>query len=183
MFGLRALVLSVMVTALLGGVSSFVVGIKRYAQGKADDKQRSDLVIARLVSEHRAAVLEANAKADAITESWRMARQGAERDQERERAAVRATLAAVNADRGELRDQLAAAARGGVEAGSDTVAACRDRAAAFGDVLDQALQAHAVCTAEAEELASGVRALRSAWPSGQPAEVAQSGAQSSSAPK
>ena len=171
MFGVQALVLSVLVTAAIGGASTFVVGVKKYAQGKADDRQRSDLVIATMLNEHRAALVEANALVDALNEKMRLARQGAERAQELERAASRATLAAVNADRAGLRQQLAAAASGGVEASNDTVAACRERAAALGNVLDSALQAHAVCTAEAEDLASGVRALRSAWPVGEPASA------------
>lgn len=160
----RAAILTALVSAFVGGIALMVVGIKAYAAGREKERAVQERVIRNMVDMHRAELDARNAEIDNLNEYWRLRRQGADRAQEIERAASRDALAAVNADRGRLREQLAAVASGGVQAADDTVGACRERAAALGDVLDSALHAHAVCTGEAEDLAAGVRALREAWP-------------------
>lgn len=160
----QAAILAALITACACGVGTFFYGVNKYAAGVKADRQRSDGVILKLHKEHAEALLAANAQVAATEELWRMKLQGAQRAQEKERSANERMLAAVAADRNSLREQLANAAAGGVEASNDTVAACRERAAAFGRVLDDALQAHAVCTAAAEDNAAGVRTLLSGWP-------------------
>ena len=160
----RAAILTALVSAFVGGISLVVVGVKAYSAGREKERLVQEQKIGRMVTEHRNALDAKNAEIDNLNEYWRLRRQGADRVQEIERAASRDALAAVNADRGRLREQLAAVASGGVQAADDSVGACRERAAALGDVLDSALHAHAVCTGEAEDLAAGVRALREAWP-------------------
>lgn len=172
MLSLRMLALSVLCTALLGGVGACTAGLKAYAAGRAKEKQVQEGIIGRMVERHRTELDEQRAKNEAQAEAWRLQRKGAERAQELERAAARDALASINADRGRLRDELAAFAAGGRQAADDTVDACRARAAALGDVLDEALQAHAECTAESESLAAGVRTMQRSWPSSQPTGVA-----------
>lgn len=158
------------VALMISGATSVASGVIYYAKGKKADKQRSDLVISRMVTQYQQDLLDANARADSISEAWKAQRQGADRAQDRERAQTRAALAAVISERDGLRDDLARAATGGVEAAGDTVAACRERTATFGRVLGEALQAHAECTAAAEDNASGVRTLLGSWPNN-PAQV------------
>lgn len=157
-----------LVGLLLSGVGMAATGTWAWFKSASVAKAKADThwqgVVDTLQRDHRKAVDEEAAKVRAIDEQWRLARQGAALEQERERAATRAALAAAYADAGRLRDQLATAAGGGVTAADDTVAACRERAAAFGRVLDEALRAHAQCSADAEDLAADVRALRTAWP-------------------
>ena len=167
----KAAVITGLAGVMLAGLTGVVVGIKAYSAGREKELGVQQRIIRNMVDEHRAALDSANAKTEATEKRWKLMYEGAIHAQETERAAARRQLAAVNDDRGRLREQLAAVASGGVEASVDTVGACRDRASALGDVLDQALHAHAVCTAEAEELAAGVRALRSAWPSASSVEL------------
>lgn len=154
--------------ALLAGLGMVGVGIERWhaghAAGAAEEKAHADQVLATLRERQRAELEAANARADAISEQWRTARQGADREREKERAATQAARAADAADLQRMRDQLAAAAAGGVEAADDTVAACRDRAAAFGRLLGEALRAGGDCAADAEDLGTSVRTLQRAWP-------------------
>lgn len=162
---LRALVIGGLGALFLSGITGVVVGLKAYAAGREKERLVQTEIIGRMVAQHQKAVGEANAKVDTMDEAMRLLKQGADHARELERSRNAATLAAVNADRVRLRDQLADAAAGGVQAADDTVAACRDRAAALGRVLDEALSAHAECTAAAEENATGLRTLQRGWPS------------------
>ena len=162
---------AVLVAALLTSAISTGVGVERFFAGKRkgveQERQRGDAVMARVVAQHQASVDAANTRADAQGEEWQLKRKAAEHAQEQERkrfGVVGARLAAVVAERDRLHDSLAAYAAGGVEAGADTAAACRERAAALGDVLGAMVRGYAQCTAQAEDLAAGHRALRSAWP-------------------
>lgn len=162
---IRAAILASLFGLILAGLTGVVAGVKAYAAGREKERLVQTEIIGKMVTRHQASVDEANRRADALEEQWRLARQGADRAQENERAATRAALAAVNADRDRLREQLAAAASGGVQAADDSVAACRVRAAALGVVLGQALQSHAQCTADLEDAATGIRTLQRGWPS------------------
>lgn len=153
-----------LVALLIFGLSLLGVGTERWIAGRKHERQIQQAMIARMVADAAVAKAEADARTASLEEQWRAQRQGADRAQETERARTRAALAAVSADRDRLRVELASVASGGVEAGADSVPACRDRADALGRVLGEALQAHAQCTADAEDLAAGVRALREAWP-------------------
>lgn len=161
-----------LVAALLAGLGMVGAGVQGYAKGKRAATLERNVhwqgVVDKLQADAHAALQAAEDRTRAVEETNRLRRQGADDEQERERAATRAALAAVAADRDRLRQQLAAAATGGVQAADDSVAACRDRAEALGGVLADALRAHAECTAEAEDLAAGVRALRAAWPVNEP---------------
>lgn len=161
-----------LVAALLAGLGMAGTGVVAYAKGKraavAERNAHWQGVVDKLQADARAALQAAEERTLAVEETNRLRRQGADDVQERERAANRAALAAVAADRDRLREQLATAAAGSVAAADDSVAACRDRAQALGRVLGDALRAHAECTAAAEDLAAGVRALRAAWPMNAP---------------
>lgn len=163
----------ILIAIMLGGLTIAGVGLKSYSHGRHTMQLEKDAEISKLRDDHQRAKDAQDARIEALNESFRLARQGADHDREKERAANAAALARVAADRNRLRDELAAAAAGGVEAADDSVAACRDRAATLGRVLGEALQAHAVCTGAAEENATGVRTLQRAWPvvSEQPVEV------------
>lgn len=164
-----------LVGAIAGGLGLAVVTGLAYWRGKvAGTKQATaernahwQALVDTLQRQARAAVDAEAQHVRALEEQWRIARQGADHERERERAANAARVAAVAADRDRLRDELAAAAAGGVTAADDSIAACRDRAAAFGRVLGEALRAAGECAADAEDLATGVRTLQRAWPAGE----------------
>jgi hypothetical protein len=136
--------------------------------GIAQDKARSDGVIAKMVTQHSEALGAANAKTDATSAMLERVKQGAQdalRTANEANAKIRAAFAAVVGERNQLRDDLnRAVASGGVEASNDTVENCRSRAHAAGLVLQEALRISAVCAGDSEDLASGVRALQRAWP-------------------
>jgi len=152
-------------------VASAAAGVVGYNKGVAADKQRSDLVIVTMQNEARANVIAAAQEAEAKARDLLATKLKAETELLKERDANKvlresSVASAAAADR--LRRALAAAAAGGVSAGEDSVAACRERAAAFGSVLDKALQAHAICTGDIEDVAASYRAVRAAWPVIQP---------------
>ena len=134
-----------------------------YREGVVSDKQRSDLVISDMKLKAADELIAATQDVLKKDEALRLLKQGADRvlQNERDLNRKRAAADAITADR--MRDQLNSFASG-APAGDDTVAACRERAAALGDVLGQALQASRLCTVEAEDLAGDARALLHAWP-------------------
>ena len=136
--------------------------------GVEQDKARSDGVIAQMVIEHAQNVDKANAKVDALSETLQKVKQGAQDALKSANAAtakIRAAFAAVSGERDKLRDDLTRAiVTGGVQASDDSVSACRERADAAGRVLQEALRVSAVCAGDAEDNASGIRALQRAWP-------------------
>lgn len=157
-----------LVCCIVGGLGMAGAGVAGYFKGRnAATTERNahwQGQIDRLQQQHRAAVEAETARTRAVEEQWRIARQGADHERERERAANAARVAAVAADRDRLRDELARAAAGGVTEAADSVAACRDRAATLGGILGSALRASERCAGEAEDLAGELRRVRAAWP-------------------
>lgn len=89
---------------------------------------------------------------------------GAEHELQREKDVGEERLAAERDANDRLRKQLTSYSAPARPAGGDTLAACRTRASALGDVLGSVLRDYAECTGAAEVNAAGVRALLSAWP-------------------
>ena len=134
-----------------------------YKKGERTDKQRSDLVIARMMNEANDKLLKANAIIKQQTDALQATVDKANHDLQTEKARnARRVADAVATDR-LVRDELAAFARG-AGADQDSVTACRADASALGDVLGTALQAHALCSGHAEAEASTARTLLNAWP-------------------
>lgn len=144
----------VVVAALTGGA---------YFKGKAADRERSDAVILRMQNDAAAKLAAANAKNIAASNDLQATKERAEHalQAERQRAARRAADA-VATDR-VVREQLASLASG-PGADQDSLAACRSDARNLGDVLGVALQAHGVCSDNAEAEAANARTLLAAWP-------------------
>lgn len=97
--------------------------------------------------------------------TWRSIVENATRALLAERKAREQTQAAFVAARTErdgLLQQVAAYARG--DPATDTLAACRDRADALGEVFGEALRDAEDCQAAAETEAANVRTLLSTWP-------------------
>lgn len=134
-----------------------------YKNGEKADKQRSDLVIAGMVNDAQARLNDANEKVRLQSASLQATKERAERDLQTERARNARRLADAAATSDLVRDQLAEFARG-QQSGDDTLSTCRSDARALGDVLASALQAHGVCSANAEAEASNARSLLDAWP-------------------
>ena len=164
-----------LVGCIVGGLALAGTGVAAYWRGKvagtaaatAERNTHWQATVDKLQADARAAVSAEAQRVQALQEQWRMARLGADHERERERAANAARLAAAAADRDRLRDELAAAAAGGVAETADSVAACRDRAAAIGQLLGEALRASGQCAGESEDLAPELRRVRAAWPSGE----------------
>lgn len=134
-----------------------------YSKGKAADKERSDAVIATMVSEAEKKLNAANTLIRQQADAMQANRERADRERQTERLKNERRIAdAVATDR-LVRDELAAFARG-AGADQDSVAACRSDASTLGNVLGEALSAHRVCTASAEDEAANARALLEAWP-------------------
>lgn len=159
---------------MIGGALTMVASFVAYRKGVAHDRARSDLVIERMIGDANTRTLKAERQFRELEQSnqqraLRAAEQGmaerARNDQiAREFAALRRDRDGVVAERDSLRNQLANAARGPAQAADDSLPACRDRAAAYGGVLAEALRAGEECAAAAEANAEGVRTLRAAWP-------------------
>lgn len=169
LLGKRTAIIAALLALAFLGLSIASYGAHKYAVGKregiAQDRKRSDAVIAEMLADAQVRLAEEEGRRAALEEYWRLRLKEAQRaaDQDRETNARR--LAAERAAAGELRDQLAAYAAGRSQAGADTLSACRDRAAALGDaVAGTLLPALARCAGVAEDHAGGVRALLDAWP-------------------
>ena len=146
-------------------VAAMTVGayLKGKSGGVADDKARSDLVIAGMVNRAATDLAAANTANAATTTRLQSTKEKAEHELQAERSrAARRAAAAVATDR-LVRDAIADFARG---AGADplSIAACRSDASALGDVLGDALRAHGVCVEAAEQEAGNARVLLNAWP-------------------
>lgn len=77
--------------------------------------------------------------------------------------------AAWSAERDGMRRDLAAFAAGRSQPGSDTAAACGERASTLGDALAGSLQSEESLTAEIERCGADTRSLLDAWPVSQAA--------------
>lgn len=118
----------------------------------------------RAQAAERARAKEAEYRAkEAADEARVKAKEEAYAELQKLHAAALAGQRAALADNGELRNALAAYARGGDPA-SDTQAAASDRAAALGELLARALRLDAEHAAAAESNGDAVRALLEAWP-------------------
>ncbi len=162
-----------LIGVIVAGVATAGAGVAGYFKGKraatAERNTHWQGVVDKLQGDHRAAFERARAEAESRSTQLEKERDDAQNQLAREVArtrALRGDLARAVHDADRLRDQLAAVATGGVAADQDSVAACRARADALGRVLGEALRASEQCHLDAEDLASGVRALRSAWPEG-----------------
>lgn len=155
------------IAACAAGVS--VYGAVKYHRGKtegiAQDRKRSDAIIAQMLAEASTALAAANAREAALNAHWQAQLKEAQDAATQQLQLNARRLAAERAASGELRQQLAAYAAGGATESGDSIAACRERAAALGVVVAATLlPALAECAATAEDHAAGVRALLAAWP-------------------
>lgn len=152
----------------LGMVGTYFWGESRATKAVTDDRNSHwQGVVAKLREEHAKQLRAETAKAKAQEHQWLANILTVGEALAKERAAnarLRGDLSAAVARADRMRDQLAAAAAGGVTEAEDSVAACRGRADALGRVLEEALRAHRTCELDAEDLAGGVRALRAGWP-------------------
>lgn len=152
----------------LGMVGTYFWGESRATRAVTDERNLHwQGVVAKLHEEHAKQLRAETAKAKAQEDQWLANILTVGEALAKERAAnarLRGDLSAAVARADRMRDQLAAAAAGGVTEAEDSVAACRGRADALGRVLEEALRAHRTCELDAEDLAGGVRALRAGWP-------------------
>jgi septal ring factor EnvC (AmiA/AmiB activator) len=153
----------------LGPIAAVVVvtaagcSIIAYGYGVRNDKARSDLVISKLTSEAATKLADANQENRALSVKLQVAKDKAEQDLQAERESNDKKLATLATGYSRLRNDLAAFARGpGPD--KDSLAACRSEAGTIGDVLARALQAHGVCSNNAEAEAGNARLLLGAWP-------------------
>jgi hypothetical protein len=135
-------------------------GEKREDDGRSEVQAAWDDERATLIS----AAADAQAKARAMEQEFARAAQEATHAQVRERQRNARAVADIAGDRDRLRNQLETYAAGGGLSAGDPGPAASERAAKLGRALDDALSAHAACTAGAVDLAADVRALRAAWP-------------------
>lgn len=165
----RGLILGVLLAVAAGGLSVAGYGAYRYSKGEkagvVKDRARSDAVIARMLADAQARLVEAQAREDAKEEAWKLRLKEAQRVHDQDRAALERRAAAERLVAARMRDQLAAYAAGDAAAGPGAAASCGERAAALGDVLGSVLlPALAECARTAEDHAAGVRTLLQGWP-------------------
>jgi hypothetical protein len=96
-----------------------------------------------------------------IEDGWRARLARADRQREAERVASERAAADADAAVDGLRDTIESYAAGTSEGAP---AACGERAATLGRVLDRVLRDAALCTKRAEDHASDVRKLQGGWP-------------------
>jgi cytochrome c556 len=121
-----------------------------------------------LAAERQAMLKVALAYADnahKTTAQWAGKVSRAQQDRQLEIQAVERLADDLRAERDGMRDDIADYVAG---CAGDSLAACSERAAALGELLDRALQADARSAGAAEEHARDVRALLSAWPVAEP---------------
>ena len=174
MIGITSALRGLGVGLMIGGASTIAASLYAYGKGNETDKARSDAVIARMVREADAATIKAERAYRELEQSnnsrlLRAAEQGAQAKAHLDRqvallSSVRADRDAVATDRDGLRARLSDVARGPTDPANDSLAACRDRAEGYGEVLGRALRADQECRIEAENLAIGIRTLQTAWP-------------------
>ena len=109
-------------------------------------------------------VIAAQRETISIQSTWMSRYEGAVNDQIHERSANSKILAGLASGVGGVRSAIDTFATGRDRDAPDTVAACRTDATALGNLLDRALLLAGRRTADAEEHATDLRALRAAWP-------------------
>lgn len=142
-----------------------------WGMGQKSAKERAEAAVIVLRAQVTQAQVDANARVAAVEEAWRIQRKAADMEAQRAREDNDRRLRAALRDADGLRAQLRAAMDAPIPPGSDPAATYRDRAAACGELLADALRAHAQRTGEAEAHAGDVRALLDAWPTNQESAV------------
>jgi hypothetical protein len=145
---LKALVLAVIVAAFGGWC---------WMGGAASKQKEWDLATAKQV----AAQLAATEQARATEQALQLKVNEANNARAIERAKADRIAAGLRADADRLRGDIAQFASGSAE---EPAAACRERAATLGSLLDNALRTSGECTAQAESVAADLRATLAAWP-------------------
>ena len=174
---LRGAISLLLWVAMAGGLATVLGSALSYWRGHSAGTESATTernahwhgVLSKLQAEHASQLQAETAKSAADTTRMARAVHQAQEHLEHERQAtarLRGDLAAAVQRHDRLRDALASTATGGRAEADDTVAACRGRADALGRVLGEALQAHERCSLDAEDIASGIRALRDGWPRG-----------------
>lgn len=157
--------------ALLSGLG--MVGTFFWADGRAtqaaNDERNSHWqgVVGTLQAEHAKRLAAETAKAKQQEDQWLANILTVGEALAKERAAnarLRGDMAAVVARADRVRSATASAATGGRTEAEDSTAAARDRAAALGRSLGEALLAHEECSGELESARADTRALLAAWP-------------------
>lgn len=157
--------------ALLSGLG--MVGTYFWADGRAtqaaNDERNSHWqgVVSKLHEEHAKQLRAETAKAKAQEDQWLANILTVGEALAKERAAnarLRGDLSAAVARADRVRNATTAAATGGRTEAEDSTAAARDRAAALGRSLGEALLAHEECSGELESARADTRALLAAWP-------------------
>ena len=156
-----------LIGCIVGGLSVPVVYLVGHWRGQSAAKAERDAhyrsVIDKLLADARAAVQARDADVKRVHDTITKERDDAQERLARESTTVRALrgdLARAGREHDRLRDQLAAAAAGGVAEADDSVTACRARADAIGGVLAEVLRDARACALEAEDLANGSRTLQ-----------------------
>lgn len=158
---------SVLVAALIGGVGMCGTGVYGYFKGKTTGRAEVQRVLDQAVADHNAAAMSASEAYRRLEQEAQAKVKGAQDALDKERAAssrIAADLRRTRTERDGLRDQISSYAAGGGDASADSVAACRGRAAALGNLLDEALRASEESAADGERCEAGARALLEAWP-------------------
>jgi hypothetical protein len=134
-----------------------------YKKGERTDKQRSDLVIAGMVSDAQSRLAEANEKTRLLSASLQANKERAEHAAQAQKQLHERRLADQRATDDIVRGQLADFARG-PGGGENPESTCRSDAQALGNVLSRALSAHGLCVNNAETEAGNARLLLESWP-------------------
>lgn len=166
--GAYEILLGLALVAGLGMVGAYFYGEHRGAEVmRLERNDHWQGIVSKLQGDHATALQAETRKARAKEDEWlaNILKVGEALAKERARnAALQGDLSAALA-RERVRSAAATrAATGGRTEAEDTVAAARDRAAALGRSLDDALRAHEVCSGELEGSRMDTRALLAAWP-------------------
>lgn len=152
----------------LGMVGTYFWGESRATRAVTDERNSHwQGVVAKLQTEAASRLAAETAKAKAQEDQWLANILTVGEALAKERAAnarLRGDLAAVVARADRVRNATATAATGGRTEAEDSTAAARDRAAALGRSLGEALLAHEECSGELESARADTRALLAAWP-------------------
>ena len=152
--------------AKAGAAVAVVAGA--YWSGSSNTRDRLTtehaLTVQRMVTEAQSKVIAAQGETIATHKEWASRLEGAQREQQKERDTHGRMVAGLSGALGGVRSDIAAYAAGRGATASDTVAACRADAAALGGLLDRALQLAFKRTADAESIATDLRAVLGAWP-------------------
>ncbi len=157
-WGIGALVFAVVMTT---------TGVVANRKGRASERAVWEAVVASMRAKAAEDLAAAAEKFRAQERAWQTKVEevqhalAAQQDKTR---AVEANLRRARTELVGLRGDIARYAAGGASAAEDTLAACRDRTAALGNLLGQALQASEECAGDGERERNKLEAVRGAWP-------------------